>query len=254
MNLRQLLIPASALAALALAQPTPAQAPPRTYDKSFLTNYEQLQPRTGGAGQPGDLAYVAPGGVERLATYKAVMVDQPEILFSPDSEIKGMKPDDLLRLSEALRDTLAGGLASGGYSVVRQPGPGVVYLRVALTDVIVRKKKRNLLAYTPAGAVIKVGADVLKEAFDKVDFIEVTFQGELVDSVTGDVLGALVAERGQRKAEGQKETRIDMDEMRQNMRAWSNRLRCQLENSKLPADKQNACNDDAANYGRYGKS
>jgi hypothetical protein len=254
MNLRQFLVPVGAVAVLAVAQGALAQAPPRPYDKSFLTNYELLQPRAGVAGQPGDLAYVAPAAIKRLAAYKGVMVDQPEILFSPDSEVKGMKPDDLLRLSEALRDTLAAGLASGGYSVVREPGPGIVYLRVALTDVIVKKKKRKLLEYTPAGAVIKVGADVLKEAFDKVDFIEVTFQGELVDSVSYDVLGAIVAERGQRKAEGQKETRIDMDEMRQNMRAWSNRLRCQLENSKLPADKQNACNDDAANYGRYGKS
>ena len=65
-----------------------------------------------------------------------------------------MKPDDLKALSEALRDTLSGSLAEGGYSVTQKPGPGVVYLRVALTDVMVEKKKRGLLAYTPAGAVI----------------------------------------------------------------------------------------------------
>jgi hypothetical protein len=254
MNLRQLFLAVGALAALALAQAVVAQAPPRPFDKTFLTNYELLQPRPGKAGQPGDLAYAAPGAIKRLAAYKAVMVDQPEILFSPDSEIKGMKPDDLQRLAEALRDTLAGGLAAGGYSVVQQPGPGVVYARVALTDLVVKKKKRNVLAYTPAGAVIKVGADVLKEAFDKVDFIELTFQAELVDSVSNDVLGALVAERGQRKADGKKETRIDMDDMRQHMRAWSNRLRCQLDNTKLPADKQLDCTDDAASLGRYGKS
>ena len=87
----------------------------------------------------------------------------------------------------------------------------MIYLRVALTDVIVKKKKRGLLAYTPVGAVVKVGRDALKEAFDKVDFIETTFQAELVDSMSNDVLAALVAQRGQRKAEGQKETRIDMD-------------------------------------------
>jgi hypothetical protein len=86
-----------------------------------------------------------------------------------------------------------------------------------------------------------------------VDFIETTFQAELVDSMSNDVLAALVAPRGSRKAEGQKETRIDMDEMRQNMRAWSNRLRCQLDNSKLPEDKQTNCADDDANTARYGK-
>lgn len=252
MNTRQILIAISAVSVLAVAQGALAQAPMRPYDKSFLTNYDVLKPRAATkTGQPGDMAYLAPGALKRLAAYNAVMVDQPEILFSPDSPIKGMKPDDLTALSEALRDTLSGSLAAGGYSVSQKPGPGVIYLRVALTDVIVAKKKRGLLAYTPAGAVMKAGADLVKETFDKVDFIELTFQAELVDSMSNDVLGALVAERGTRKADGQKETRIDMDEMRQNMRGWSHRLRCQLDNSKLPADKQTNCADDDANTARY---
>ena len=240
------------LSALAVTQFALAQQPMRPYDKTFLTNYDLLKPRAAKAGQPGDMAYIAPGAIKRLAAYNAVMVDQPEILFSPDSEIKGMKPDDLKALSEALRDTLSGALAQGGYAVAQRPGPGVVYARVALTDVIVKKKKRGLLAYTPVGAVVKAGSDVLKEAFDKVDFIETTFQVEIVDSVSNDVLAALVAERGARKAAGEKETRIDMDQMRQNMRAWSWRLRCQLDNSRLPEDKQTDCTDDSANLSRYG--
>lgn len=253
MKTRQILVALGAVAALAAAQGSIAQEPMRAYDKTFLTNYDLLKPRASTkTGQPGDMAYVAPGAVKRLSAYNAVMVDQPEILFSPDSKIKGMKPDDLKALSEALRDTISGSLAAGGYSVSQKPGPGVVYLRVALTDVMVEKKKRGLLAYTPAGAVIKAGTDLVKETFNKVDFIELTFQAEIVDSMSNDVLGALVAERGTRKAEGQKETRIDMDEMRQNMRGWSNRLRCQLDNSKLPADKQTNCADDAANTTRYG--
>jgi hypothetical protein len=236
-----------------VAQGSLAQTPMRPYDKTFLTNYDLLTPRAATkTGQKGDMAYIAPGAIKRLAAYNAVMVDQPEILFSPDSKVKGMKPEDMMALSEALRDTIAGNLAAGGYSVSQKPGPGVIYLRVALTDVMVEKKKRGLLAYTPAGAVIKAGTDLVKEAFNKVDFIELTFQAELVDSMSNDVLGALVAERGTRKAEGQKETRIDMDEMKQNMRGWSNRLRCQLDNSKLPADKQTNCADDDANTARYG--
>lgn len=251
MNSRKILIAISAVSLLAVAQGSVAQAPARPFDKTFLTNYDLLKPRAGKAGQPGDLAFVAPGALKRLAAYNAVMVDQPEILFSPDSPVTGMKPDDLKALSEALRDAISGRLAEGGYSVAQKPGPGVVYLRVALTDLVVKKKKRNVLAYTPAGAVIKAGADLVREAFDKVDFIEMTLQAEIVDSVTNDVLGALVVERGTRKAEGTKETRIDMDEMRQNMRAWSSRLRCQLDNSKLPADKQNDCTDDASSAARY---
>ena len=249
MNIRQILIAIGAVAILAVAQASLAQPPMRPYDKSFLNDYDLLKPAK--LGQPGDMAYMAPGALKRAAAYNAVMVDQPEILFSPDSPIKGMKPDDAKALSEALRDTISGNLAAGGYSVAQKPGPGVIYLRVALTDVIVEKKKRGVLAYTPTGAVLKAGSDLVKETLDKVDFIELTFQSELVDSMSNDVLGALVAQRGTRKAAGQKETRLDIDEMRQNMWVWSYRLRCQLDNSKLPADKQTNCADDAANTARY---
>jgi hypothetical protein len=240
------------VSALALAQAALAQQPMRPYDKTFLTNYDLLQPRAGKAGKPGDLAYIAPNALKRLAAYKAVMVDQPEILFSPDSDVKGMKPDDQKALAEAMRDALSGRLAEGGYSVAQQPGPGVLYLRVGLTDLIVKKKKRGLLAYTPVGAVVKFGTDAVRDTLSKVDFIEMTFQAELVDSTSNDVLGAIVAERGTRKGDGQKETRIDLDEFNQNMRAWGNRLRCQLDNSKLPAGKQSDCTDDSGNTARYG--
>jgi hypothetical protein len=189
--------------------------------------------------------------MKRLAAYKAVMVDQPEIHFSPDSKIKGMKPDDQKALAEALRDALSGRLAAGGYSVSQQPGPGVLYLRIGLTDLMVAKKKRGLLGYTPVGFVVKAGSDALRETLSKVDFIEMTFQAELVDSVSNDVLGAIVAPRGTRKGDGQKETRIDIEEFDQNMRAWGNRLRCQLDNAKLPEDKQTNCADDSGNATRY---
>jgi hypothetical protein len=241
-----------AVCALLLAAVLPATlAQARDYEKGFLTNYDLLKPRTGRAGQPGDLAYIAPGAMKRLSAYNAVMVDQPEIYFSPDSEIKGMKPDDLNALAENMRDALSGRLAEGGYAVTHQPGPGVVYLRVALTDLVVKKKKRGLLGYTPVGFVVKSASDAVRETLQKVDFIEMTFQAELIDSVTNDVLGAIVAERGTRKADGQKETRLDLEQFEQSMRAWGLRLRCQLDNSKLTADKQADCTDDAGNLSRY---
>ena len=252
MNTRKIALAIGAVSALAIAQGSLAQQPARVYDKTFLTSYDLLRPRAGKAGQPGDMVYIAPSAMKRLAAYTAVMVDQPEIHFSPDSDIKGMKPEDQTALAEAMRATLSGRLAEGGYSVAQKPGPGVLYLRVGLTDLMVKKKKRGLLAYTPIGAVVKVGADLVKDTLNKVDFIEMTFQAELVDSTSNDVLAGIVAPRGQRKAEGQKETRIDIDEFQQNMRAWSNRLRCQLDNSKLPADKQSDCTDDAASNTRYG--
>ncbi len=250
MNIRRAIGISLLLGAALTASTGQAQAV-RAYDSTFLTNYELLKPRTSRDGKTTDMAYFAPEAMQKLSGYKAVMIDQPAIYFSPDSPVKGMQPDDQKALAEHVREMLSAGLTEGGYTIAQQPGPDVLFVRVALTDVMVKKKKRGALAYLPIGAVLKLAADAVRETLSKVDFIEMTFQGELVDSVSTDVLGALVAPRGTRKAEGQKETRIDIDEFDQNVRAWSHRLRCQLDNSKLAADQQVDCTDDAANSARY---
>jgi hypothetical protein len=249
---RFLVVPA-VLGAILVAGVAAAGAPARGYDKSFLTDYDLLQPRPGKTGEPTELWYEAPDAVRRMAAYTAVMVDQPVVHFSPDSEIKGMKPDDLRALAENIRDALSARLAEGGYTVVEQPGPGVLYLRLALTDLIVKNKQRRLLSYTPVGFVVKTAADAVRETFDKVDFIEVTLQAEIIDSVSSEALMALVSPHGERKAPGQTETRIDMEQLNQKTRVWGLRLRCHLDNVKLPADRQADCTDDEANIRRYGR-
>ncbi len=110
-------------------------------------------------------------------------------------------------MRDALKTRIEGG---GHYKVVDKPAADVVVARTALTNLYLKKKKRGLLAYTPVGAVAKVGVDALRETLDKVDIIEMAFEGELTDSKSGDVLVALVVERGARKADGQKEQRMDM--------------------------------------------
>lgn len=241
----------SALLATSLASVTAAQQASRPYDQSFLSNAELLVPRQGPHAQPGDLIYAAPGALERLAKVDAVMVDQPVIGFSPDSPVKGLKPEDEIALAETMRAALSGRLAEGGWPVTQKPGPNVLYLRTALTDLVVKKKKRKVLEYTPLGAVVKGARDMLRETFTKVDFIEMTFQAELIDSNSLDVLAAIVAPRGTRSAPGEKETRIDLEQLDQNMRRWGLRLRCQLENSRRAEADRFDCTDDEANVARY---
>ena len=69
---------------------------------------------------------------------------------------------------------------------------------------------------------------------DKIDIIEMTFEAELADSTSRDVLAAIVVPSGGRKAEGQKEQRMDMEEFRAQIQEYASRLRCQLDNAKLP--------------------
>lgn len=212
------------------------------FDQSFLSDYSTLQPRT--AGQISDLAYIAPEGYARLARYDGVALDQPEILVSPSSAYKGGKPDDMAQIAEHMRSALATRLTEGGYKVVDQPGPGIILVRLALTDLEMKKKKRGLLAYTPVGAVVKAGADAMKGALDKVDITGMALQGELLDSQTGEVLAALVVPRG--KPPGGKEMRMDFDELDALVGEYGARLRCSLDNARVAAEKQVNCVDPAA--------
>jgi hypothetical protein len=192
-----------------------------------------------------DLIYVAPGALERLAAYDKFMIDQPEIWIDPDSDYRGTKPDNIKAIADLMRANLTAKVIDRGYEVVDEPGPDVMYMRVALTDLYLKKEKRGIWAYTPAGAVVKAGADTVRNMMSKVDIIEMAIQMEWQDSVTQEVLGAIIIKRGARKdkATGQKLTRYDFDHLRLEMQYYGGRLACRLDNARIPDAMQVDCEE-----------
>ena len=79
-----------------------------------------------------------------------------------------------------------------------------------------------------------------------------TFEAELVDSMSKDVLAAIVVPSGARKAEGQKEQRMDMTAFRAHIQEFASRLSCQLDNAKLPESGRIDCTDPKARQAREG--
>ena len=195
-----------------------------------------------------DLVYVAEGAFMRAGQYEGIIVDQPEIWIDEDSEYGGAKPENLVAVAELIREAITARLIEGGYNVVEAPGPDILYLRIALTDLYLKKKKRRLLAYTPVGAVAKAGADLVREMMDKVDIIEMALQMEFVVSDTGEVLGASVIKRGARKDKttGQKLVRIEFGEFREIVIEYGARIDCRLDNGDLPEAQWIDCTDPAA--------
>lgn len=219
-------------------------------DSGFLTSYDNLTPQTSAEGS--DLIYASPKGESALAAYESVMVDQPEIHFSSDSQYKGLKPVDVEAIAAILRDALVARLQGKGYDVVEVSGPNTLYLRTAMTELYLKKKKRGLLSYTPAGAVAKVGMDAIKDTLEKVDIIEMNVEAEVQDSVSGEVLGAVVLERGHRKDRSHKEERLDMEELRATVDEYGARFACRLDNAKLPAEQRVDCYDPEARAAQPG--
>src|SRR3970040_1910524 len=118
MNYRALV----AISAIALSAGTAFAA------SGFLSDYSKLKPVQSQTGT--DLVYAVPDAAKRLAVYSSVMVDQPEILFSADSEYRGMKPEDVQAIAAMMREAVQQKLTAGGYSVVEQPGANVIFLRL----------------------------------------------------------------------------------------------------------------------------
>jgi hypothetical protein len=216
------------------------------YDKSFLSDYSKLQatPLPNNAGT--DLVYIPPGVFERLGKYNSVLVDEPEVLISPNSDYKGAKPEDLLAVAQAVRTDFDGQLTAGGYKVVDAPGPGVIYVKMAVTDLSLKRKKRGILGYTPIGFVVKAGADALRDMMQKYDIMGMTIQAELLDSQSNEVLAQVVALRG---AVDQSK-RMDFDQLNAAIKDFGSRVRCRLDNAHVPAAEQINCTDPAARQAR----
>jgi len=208
-------------------------------DSGFLSDYSQLQ----FSGEHGDaLLYVADGAVEALTQYDSVMIDQPELFISADSKYKGMKPDTMTTLGEALRAAITEGVQDH-YDVVGSPGDNVLYVRMAATKLYVKKAKRGLLSYTPVGAVATAVKNAGSEFLDKNTLVELTLEAEVQDSTTGETLVAMVIQRGQRKDKAQdlKEAPATWEELRDITVALGARLGCRLDNARIAEDQRSNC-------------
>lgn len=230
---------ASCAAALMLAGSIGASA------DDFLSAPEKLQPddRFGG-----DLVYFPDDILQRLPNFDSLMVDEPVIFLADDSKYKGFKASDLAAVSDMLRKSFIKGLTSqpvsiGNFQVVEEAGPSVLYVRMALKDVYVKKEKRGLLSYTPVGIVAHGVADMASDAIDKTTLVEMKVEVEMQETEHGDVLFAAILDRGHRKDKKahQKEHDAGWDAPGSVAEKLGRRLACRLDNGRLPTAKQVDC-------------
>lgn len=121
----------------------------------------------------------------------------------------------------------------------------VLYLRTALSELYLKKKKRSLMSFTPVGAVVHAAKKSITETLKKIDIIEMTLEVESLDSQTGHVRGAIVLRRGTRKEKGQKEQRMDLAEFRTIVQGYGAIFVCRLDNARTPESQRIDCDDPA---------
>lgn len=151
----------------------------------FLSNYKQMD---GGYGTADAVsAYVKPG--VDLKKYDSAIIDPATTIVATP----GISPQIKDQIAAYVVDSLNSQI-SGDLKIVSTPGPKTLRFRTALTDVIEGQKAGKPVTTTHLGARATLTGTLGSAEVAK--FIsQVSFEGEIVDSVTGERLMANVDHR-----------------------------------------------------------
>ena len=205
-------------------------------DSGFFDDYSKLEPTDAGGL---DYLYARPGYEEIVRDTHTVVIPQPEIFLAPDSKYKGMKPDDMKELADLLRSAMFVALADG-YQIADNPGPDTLVLRVALTNMHLKKKGRiPLIGYMPPAYIAGTAKRKLLNDFaQNILLTEAVVEMEILNGASGEVIGQLVAELGDRDS---KKEFASWQELQAAATLAGQRLRCRLDNAKFEPELQVNC-------------
>ena len=153
----------------------------------FLHDYSQLKP---GDDDQAALVYIKPG--LDLKAYDKIMFDRMLVLLHENSDT-WVDPAILKELTDYYQNALLKAV-EGSYQVVDKPGPGVLWVRVAITEVKPSKPVANTMStILPVGWAV-AGATKVASG-ENLGTGEAASEMEVLDSVTGERLAAAVDQR-----------------------------------------------------------
>jgi hypothetical protein len=175
---------------------------------------------------PGALVYRKP---DVKVSYTKVLIDPIEIWVAEDSEYKGIDPDEAKVIADSLRQTIVKELEPE-YPVVEEAGEGVLGIRLAITNVYIKTKKRGLLGYTPIGLVVTTIGNL---AGLRTELNKATIEAELLDGGTNEQLAAVIDPLG---SDGMEEA--SWEELGKRLEAYAKRLRARLDERTGKSSKE----------------
>jgi Protein of unknown function (DUF3313) len=161
----------------------------------FLSDYSKLEP------DPKNTNLLIYWKNPDVLKNSSKFILEPVIVYLlPQAEERGIDPEQLEKLARTFDDALRDELTkSGRYQIVTKPGPGVMLLRVAITNVAPNGAKTNAAikgAATGASVMFAPGASLLVPRFSVG---KVSIEGEMVDSVSGDEEVAFMTSKSGRR-------------------------------------------------------
>lgn len=159
-----------------------------------------------------------------LKDYNAAVIDPILVYLRPDTAGVGLDPEKLAELTTFFRTSVMEQLEKlRDFEVVDKPGPGVMRVRIAITDLNVSRGGVNV--GTKVAAMATVGAGFLVPA---VDVGGATMECEILDSESGERLVAIVdTDRGRRMFNFK--SMKTLGDAKAAMREWAKDFRTNLE-------------------------
>lgn len=223
------------LAAFALAAALAGCATSTGEPSPFLGRAIDYQSAPDGSGA---LVYRKPGFKPGDgARYKRFMIDPVLVWYSPQSDYKGIFPDELKAITDYFRTTTVAHLQDR-YPVVAEPGPDVVRIRAAIVD-LHRENPIHLYQFTPVGIVLtgvkEVSGldDITRErvAAGNSYIIAATIEVGFFDSTTNELIGAF------RDSSRASPARTDASgatwgQVKSGLDAWAQKLRARVDEAQ----------------------
>ena len=159
----------------------------------FLKDYSQLK---AGGDDAAALTYYMPGS--DFKPYTKIMFERVSVVLSASSEGNEVDPAMLVELTNYYQKALVDAVKDG-YEVVDQPGPDVLWVRAAITDVVPSNPTANTMSsIIPVGMVVSAAAKATSDA--NLGTGEAATEMEILDSVSKQRLAAAVDRRQGGKA------------------------------------------------------
>jgi hypothetical protein len=165
------------------------EATPEAQKVGFLGDYyKYLQPGPEGGAK---MRWLKPG--VDFGKYNKIMLDRVTFFFADESEKKDIDPAEMKALEDSCNQQLVDTLKPT-YHIVTEPGPDVVRLRLAITDL---KQSRPLLSACTSVIPISLGISTLKKATTGSWTGSGATSAEFmaIDSMSGDVIAVAQDEK-----------------------------------------------------------
>jgi len=189
----------------------------------FLDDYSLLEPSP----YHEDTKRYRKPGID-LVQYEKIIFDPIDIFYSPDSEYKGISPEELMLLADFFRDLIVKEFEPK-YPVIQTPGKGVLLVRTAITNVKIKKEKRDFFGYIPIGISVTamqdmVGHNIMLEDSD--------IEAEVIDTETGEMVALLVDSKAGKTSEGED----TWEALKESLIVHARRLRQTLDEARKTPD------------------